>query len=93
MNTQNTIEKIFLKKKDKNLPDPGANSQDILNLLQTLYFDVGLNHSVKGVFQGSAGALSVYIARRSLIMPWRACAAALQHCNTPFTEWFSPTTK
>ena len=43
MNTkQNTIEKIFLKKKDKNLPDPGAISQVYIFwtcriALQTLY--------------------------------------------------------
>jgi hypothetical protein len=31
--SQNTFEKVFLKKKDKNLPDPGAISQVyILNL-------------------------------------------------------------
>ena len=40
--SQNTFEKIFLKKKDKNLPDPGAISQVYIFwtcriALQTLY--------------------------------------------------------
>ena len=30
MNTRNTIEKIFLKKKEKNLPHPGAKSQVLI---------------------------------------------------------------
>ena len=51
MNTQNTIEKIFLKKKrTKKL----TRSWSEFPGLQTLYFLVGLNHSVKGVLQGSA---------------------------------------
>ena len=61
--------------------------------LQTHYFVVGLNHSVKGVLQCCSAAV------RARHYEWTACNAngqrahALQHCNTPFTEWFSPTTK
>ena len=96
MNTQNTIEKIFLKKKDKNLPDPEANSQVyILNLSHrfgnALFCCWTKPFCERGVTRQCVHAV-VYIACRSLIMAWRARAAALQHflllawCLYPLVE-------
>ena len=86
--TVNGIEKMFLKNKDKNFQDPGAKIQVyVLNLLHRIanafFFMVGLNHSVKGVLQGSACALSVHCPPVTHYYG----AHALQHClATPLSQ-------
>ena len=95
MNTQNSIEKIFLKKKNKNLPDPGANSQVyILNLSHgfatvTVYFVVGINHSVKGVLQGSAAMHARHIvSERRAMYGQRDAPPCKKKVVTPLCVYF-----
>ena len=79
--SKHNCENVFEEKKTK--------TYQILERIPRLYFLVGLNHSVKGVLQGSACALSVHCPP---FTQWRARTAALPF-NTPFTDCFSPTKK
>jgi hypothetical protein len=76
MNPQNTIENIFLKKKDKNLPDPGANSQ---------VYILNLSHCFCCWAILSKGCYNVAVRVRAVRLHYTPFthngAHALQHCN------------